>query len=84
MRLVRSACLSPEIPALPPPQETADTFDQDSAQEEWSDQSTETKFKRTSGPKTQNPYTSDESWFMPITIAIAVFLPVLFCMCGFS
>ncbi len=41
----------------------------------------EHKFTKTSGPKTQNPYMTDESWFMPITIAIAVFLPVLFCLC---
>lgn len=39
------------------------------------------KFKRTSGPRVTNPYSSDESWFWPITIAIAVFLPVLFCLC---
>ena len=49
--------------------------------EEWAEQNKETKFKRTSGPKAHNPYSSDEGWFMPITIAIAVFLPILFCMC---
>lgn len=41
----------------------------------------ELKFRRTSGPKMTDPYASDDSWFMPITIAVAVFLPVLFCLC---
>ena len=68
-----------EIPALPP-QETSDTMDMDE-QEDWEEDAKENKFKRTSGPKTLNPYVSDESWFMPIMIAIAVFLPVLFCLC---
>ena len=49
---------------------------------EWGEeQSNERKFKRPSGPRVMNPYSSDESWFWPITIAIAVFLPVLFCLC---
>lgn len=41
----------------------------------------EQKFTRTSGPKAKDPYSSDDSWFMPITIAIAIFLPVLFFLC---
>ena len=41
----------------------------------------ELKFKRTSGPRVNDPYSSDESWFWPITIAVAIFLPVLFCLC---
>lgn len=41
----------------------------------------EQKFSRTSGPKVKDPYASDDSWFMPITIAVAVFLPVLFFLC---
>lgn len=71
--------MAAEIPALPPPQQAADPTDPET--EEWSETTEESKFKRMSGPRTQNPYSSDESWFMPITVAIAVFLPILFCMC---
>ncbi|KAI8494456.1 PREDICTED: malectin-A-like [Branchiostoma belcheri] len=40
------------------------------------------KARRTSGPKTPNPYDSDESSTMfPILMAIGVFLPTLFCLC---
>lgn len=73
--------LSAEIPALPPPQQDPSPVDQDPDMDEWNEPSTPNKFKKTSGPRTQSPYSSDESWFMPITIAIAVFLPILFCMC---
>ena len=44
-------------------------------------QQQKSQFKKVSGPKLQDPYSSDESWFMPITCAIAVFLPILFCLC---
>ena len=71
---------SPELPALPvfePPQQQNDDYVSD-----WADEAPkERKFKKTSGPKLQDPYASDDSWFMPITIAIAVYLPVLFCLC---
>ena len=78
--------LCPDIPALPPPkleQEDPGPLDQDQDQDtdEWNKPSTPNKFKKLSGPRTLNPYSSDESWFMPITVAIAVFLPILFCMC---
>lgn len=73
--------LPTEIPALPPIQQPTEPekTEQDS---EWGDSPVkEQKFKKTSGPRTQDPYASDDSWFMPITIAVAVFLPVLFCLC---
>lgn len=76
-----SLSLSAEIPALPPPQQDPSPVDQDPDMDEWREPSTPNKFKKMSGPRTQSPYSSDESWFMPITIAIAVFLPILFCMC---
>jgi hypothetical protein len=72
----------PELPALPtvdvPQEEQSDDFVSDWAEEAPKEKK---KFKKTSGPKIQDPYASDESWFMPITMAIAVFLPVLFCLC---
>lgn len=72
----------PEIPALPPTYEEADTPTGDSDMDMEEDvQETQQKFSRTSGPKAKDPYATDDSWFMPITIAVAVFLPVLFCLC---
>ena len=73
-----SSCLFTEIPKLPPlPKAEADEDTDD-----WeSDKSSSRKFQRTSGPRAKDPYATDESWFMPITIAIALFLPILFCLC---
>ncbi len=69
-----------DLPAIPPMQES-EPEDMDSENDDSVEEEQESKFKRTSGPKVTDPYASDDSWFMPITIAIAVFLPVLFCLC---
>lgn len=42
------------------------------------------KFKKTSGPKASNPYDADESWLLPIFIAIGVFIPTVICLCRLS
>jgi len=60
-------------PTPPPVSEEDSDYQEDSEPQQ--------KFKKTSGPKMRDPYASDESWFMPITIAVAVFLPVLFFLC---
>ncbi|CAO1355056.1 unnamed protein product [Diamesa hyperborea] len=40
------------------------------------------KQRKTSGPKTQNPYSSmDDSWMLSIFIGIVAFIPLLFCLC---
>lgn len=40
------------------------------------------KIRKTSGPKSQNPYALDDSSTMlPIFIAIGAFVPLLFCLC---
>ena len=78
-----------ELPALVPldvlrQQQQMENNPKEGSDVEWgdsSDNSEQQKFKRTSGPRTNDPYSSDESWFWPITIAIAIFLPVLFCLC---
>jgi len=36
------------------------------------------RLSHTDTHRVQDPYASDDSWFMPITIAVALFLPVLF------
>lgn len=71
-----------ELPALPPPQKTVeeDLPQKSGDNTEWGDQALH-KFKRTSGPRVRDPYASDDSWFMPITVAVAIFLPILFCLC---
>ena len=71
-----------EIPALPPPVEQNPNMPERSESDiDWGNTDGEETFKRTSGPKVHDPYASDDSWFMPITLAVAVFLPVLFCLC---
>lgn len=67
------------IPTVQAPAESAD--DPDTEFDDIQIEDEELKFKRTSGPKIKDPYASDDSWFMPITMAVAVFLPVLFCLC---
>lgn len=69
-----------EVPALPPPHIAQDE-DQDDLDLDDDSGAAQQKFSRTSGPKVKDPYASDDSWFMPITIAVAVFLPVLFFLC---
>ena len=71
---------SADIPKLPPlstPEEEADGRDGDDQEETKS----ERKFHKTSGPRSRNPYESDESWFWPLTGVAAIFFPVLFCLC---
>ena len=63
-----------KLPPLPKMESDEDTDDYES-------EKASRKFQRTSGPRTKDPYASDDSWFMPITIAIALFLPILFCLC---
>ena len=69
------------MPALRPLEIPDEDPNQDDQDTEWSEPTKEHTFKKTSGPKTIDPYASDESWFMPIAIAVAMFLPVLFCLC---
>ena len=72
----------PELPALPPVQQDPDEMpSRQEADTEWGETKKESRIKHSSGPRVVDPYASDDSWFMPITIAIAVFLPVLFCLC---
>lgn len=71
-----------EIPALPPPYiQEPEVAESDTDYDEETQDVPDQKFSRTSGPRVKDPYASDDSWFMPITIAVAVFLPVLFFLC---
>lgn len=79
--LLRGPVHDSELPALPPfvqQREESEDPDEDS-EDEMVDPGQ--KFGKTSGPRAKDPYASDDSWFMPITIAVAVFLPVLFFLC---
>lgn len=85
-RLQNQSCMSwlylVELPGLPPMESVQHHREEPQVDSEWGDTDRkDKKLKHTSGPKTTNPYTSDESWFMPITVAIAIFLPVLFFLC---
>ena len=73
-----------DFPGLPPIESIQHHREEPQVDSEWGDTERKNKkVKHTSGPRTTNPYTSDESWFMPITVAIAIFLPVLFFLCRF-
>ena len=69
-------CFYAEITKLPP----LPKMESEEETDDWESENSR-KFQRTSGPRTKDPYASDDSWFMPITIAIALFLPILFCLC---
>ncbi|XP_077995234.1 malectin-B-like isoform X2 [Glandiceps talaboti] len=71
-----------DVPKLPP----IPGLDLDEEEEEEEDtereQRREMKKKRTSGPKTVDPYASDDSSLMfPILISVGIFIPTLFCLC---
>ncbi|XP_038059096.1 malectin-A-like [Patiria miniata] len=71
-----------DIPKLPP-LPGAD-LDEDEPEDSDDEETEEHKPKRhiTSGPKTPDPYAADESSFLyPILIALAIFIPTLFCLC---
>jgi hypothetical protein len=71
-----------EFPVLPPLEVPEPRQPREEVGGEWGQaQSSERKFKRPSGPRSMDPYVTDESWFWPITIVIAIFFPVLFCLC---
>ena len=70
---------TPKLPPLP----GAD-LDEEESEDSDDDETEEIKPKRhiTSGPKTPDPYAADESSFLyPILIALAIFIPTLFCLC---
>ncbi|XP_071790225.1 malectin-like isoform X2 [Asterias amurensis] len=73
-----------DVPKLPPlPGADLDEDEVEDPDDEESDLSSQ-KPKRhiTSGPKTPDPYAADESSFLyPILIALAIFIPTLFCLC---
>ena len=65
----------PKLPALAiPEEEVGDVDDQEEGDNK-------RKFDKTSGPRSRNPYESDESWLWPLTGVVAIFFPVLFCLC---
>lgn len=68
----------PKLPPLPRPGEENEDDDDD----EESKEDKPKKQRKLSGPKAINPYANDESsMLIPIAVAIAVFLPTLFCLC---
>lgn len=71
------------IPKLPPlaseAPETMETFEVPAQEEE---KPVISKPRKTSGPKTQNPYSSmDDQMMISIFVGIALFIPLLFCLC---
>lgn len=75
---------SPEdVPTLPPlPWNTDDDIEGDDEDDDAEEVTEKKQIKHKSGPKTVDPYASDDSSLIfPILISIAVFIPTLFCLC---
>ncbi|XP_071946303.1 malectin-A-like [Antedon mediterranea] len=77
----------PKLPPIPGKEDNLDSFDDD--EDEDDDERTEERKQNIkipsnipSGPKTVDPYSSNESSLLfPILIAIGLFIPSLFCLC---
>lgn len=70
----------PKLPALTTetPNETTETFEMPVEEEK----PVISKPRKTSGPKTQNPYsTMDDQLMISIFVGIVLFIPLLFCLC---
>ncbi|CAM1329342.1 MLEC (predicted) [Pycnogonum litorale] len=72
-----------DVPKLPPPSKLYEDDDEEEIIKPPTEKKQKTPVpRRPSGPKTPNPYESDDSSSMlPIFIAIAAFIPLVFCLC---
>lgn len=72
-----------KIPKLPPlVQETTETSSEQVEQPAEEEKPVITKPRKTSGPKTQNPYaTMDDQLMISVFVGIVLFIPLLFCLC---
>ena len=70
-----------DVPKLPPLSRPGEENEEDDDDED-SKEDKPKKQRKLSGPKAIDPYANDESsMLIPIAVAIAVFLPTLFCLC---
>lgn len=75
-----------DVPRLPPQEQQNDEDSQnqedDSQKSKEEDTPKERKNRKTSGPKVEDPYqTEDGSMFYPMLIAVALFVPVVLLLC---
>ena len=72
-----------DVPKLPPiPGQDLDEEEEEDDDEVDDEERTAKQFSKKSGPKVTDPYAADETSFLyPILIAVAVFIPTLFCLC---
>ena len=71
----------PKLPPIPEPEEPEAPLEPE--EDEPPAKATESKRKlKTSGPKIVDPYTEDQSSsLLPLLIAIAAVIPIVFCLC---
>jgi hypothetical protein len=71
----------PKLPPMPEPEQPEEPIEPED--DEPAAKATQTKRKlKTSGPKIIDPYTEDQSSsFIPLLIAIAAVIPIIFCLC---
>ncbi|XP_054749506.2 malectin-A-like [Lytechinus pictus] len=72
----------PKLPPFPGLEDPEDEGDEDEEKDEEDAPKVISKAKYKSGPKAVDPYAADETSFLfPVLIAIAIFIPTLFCLC---
>ncbi|XP_064461226.1 malectin-B-like [Ornithodoros turicata] len=70
-----------DLPEPPPSEEPEEEEEEEPVASEPQQMSSQQP-RRPSGPRTPNPYTSDDSSaLLPIFVAIGAFIPLLFCLC---
>ena len=73
-----------DVPRLQPLQEHPEEEEEKREEAEEVDPPTrEKKQRKTSGPKVQDPYDSEDSgnYFYPLLIALGLFIPTVLCLC---
>ncbi|XP_023236014.1 malectin-B-like [Centruroides sculpturatus] len=68
-----------DVPQLPP---LSQGEEKDEEEEELQTEKKSSQVRRPSGPRSPNPYeTDDNSTMLPIFVAVGAFIPLLFCLC---
>ena len=71
-----------DVPTLPPLPGLQQNEDEEQDEDDNKSEDKPERSRKTSGPKTVDPYASDESsLLLPVLVALGVFIPTLFCLC---
>lgn len=77
-----SLSLNKDVPKLPPLPGLNENQGGNFEEEQSKSDDRPERPRKTSGPRSMDPYASDESsLLLPLLIALGVFIPTLFCLC---